>query len=106
MFLYVSVNLFTGGLSHCMLGYTPSGTRGRHPLDQRQTHPPGTRHSQPAQCMLGDTGNKRLVRTLLECNLVSSLNSLKNSDVMYFAHLVNEAIVDFFRYVKYEAHRY
>ena len=30
--------------------------------------PPG-RHP-PAQCMLGDTGNKRAVRILLECNLV------------------------------------
>ena len=41
---------------------TPLWTR--HPL-----HPPGTRHP-PVQCMLGDTGNKRAVRILLECNLV------------------------------------
>ena len=55
--LHVSVILFTrgGGLPHCKLGYTPSpGTRGRHP---------------PTQCMLGDAGNKRAVRILLECNL-------------------------------------
>ena len=38
------------GLPHCMLGYTPS----------------------PAQCMLGDMGNKRAVRILLECNLVTT----------------------------------
>ena len=32
-------------------------------------HPPRTKHP-PAQCMLGDTGNKRAVRILLECILV------------------------------------
>ena len=95
MFLHVSVILFTGGLPHCMLGYTPPGTRGRyppqgpgtpqsrHPRDQRQAPPPrpqdqvppweqtppGTRHP-PVQCMLGDTGNKQEVCILLECNLV------------------------------------
>ena len=42
----------------------PPGSR--HPQDQA---PPRTRHP-PAQCMLGDTGNKRAVRILLECNLV------------------------------------
>ena len=56
--------------------------RSRHPIpqDQRQAPlrsrpPPRTRgrhpHSPPAQCMLGDTGNKRVVRILLECNLVT-----------------------------------
>ena len=44
MFLHVSVILFGGGLPQCMLGY---------PL--------------PEQCMLGDKGNKRAVRILLEC---------------------------------------
>ena len=83
MFLHVSVILFTGGLPHCMLGYRdppgpeagtpPSGPGTPRPLEQ--TSPPGTgtfprcRHP-PAQCMLGDTGNKRAVRILLECNLV------------------------------------
>ena len=43
------------GLPQCMLGY----------------HPPQSRHP-PAQCMLGDTVNKRAVCILLECNLVSS----------------------------------
>ena len=44
------------------------------PRDQRQAPPPpmgpeaGT--PPPAQCMLGDTGNKRAVRILMECNLV------------------------------------
>ena len=32
--------------------------------------PPGTRYTPPEQCMLGDTGNKRAVRILLECILV------------------------------------
>ena len=38
--------------------------RSRHPLG-KQTQPPPS-----AQCMLGDTGNKRVVRILLECILV------------------------------------
>ena len=78
---------------------TTPATRGRHPLgpeadppgaeadtitwDQRQTPPPGpeadTLQEQtppgsghpPMQCMLGDTGNKRVVRILLEYILVS-----------------------------------
>ena len=37
-----------------------------------QVHPPGQVHS-PEQCMLGDTGNKRAVRILLECILVLSI---------------------------------
>ena len=44
-------------------GIHPSGTR----------YIPGTRYPFPTrweQCMLGDTGNKRAVRTLLECILV------------------------------------
>ena len=36
----------------------------------RQVHPPGQVHP-PEQYMLGDTGNKRAVRILLECILVS-----------------------------------
>ena len=59
----------------------PPRTRGIHPTGSR---PPGSRHSPqgadthwdqrqtppPAQCMLGDTGNKRAVCILLECILV------------------------------------
>ena len=46
------------------------------PPEQQQTPTPesrpplGSRHP-PVQCMLGDTGNKRAVRILLECILVS-----------------------------------
>ena len=46
----------------------------RHPLDQRQTPPPRTRGRPPpppSGHILRDTGNKRTVRILLECNLVS-----------------------------------
>ena len=32
--------------------------------------PPGSKHPPPAQCMLGNTANKRAVRILLECILV------------------------------------
>ena len=42
---------------------TLPGTRGRYPPIPEAGTP-------PAQCMLGDTGNKRAVRILLECNLV------------------------------------
>ena len=81
MFLHVSVILFTGGvgLPHCMLGYVLPRTRGRHPAPaadtttprpEAGTHPPWSRTPPPAQCMLGDTGNKLAVRILLECNLV------------------------------------
>ena len=59
------------------------------PQDQRQTPhpdprsrlPPSPPQSRPppgtdpqAQCMLGDTGNKRAVRILLECILVFGIN--------------------------------
>ena len=44
----------------------PPRTRGRHPPVTRGRHLPPP----PAQCMLGDTGNKWAVRILLECNLV------------------------------------
>ena len=40
--------------------YTPLG----------QVHPPGQSHPPGEQCMLGDIGNKRPVRILLECILV------------------------------------
>ena len=51
----------SGCLPQCMLGYTP----------QEQTPPLGA-DTPSAQCMLGDTGNKRAVRILLECILVES----------------------------------
>ena len=49
MFLHLSVILFTGGVSASV----HAGI-----------------HNPPPQCMLGDTGNKRAVRILLECILV------------------------------------
>ena len=97
--LSVSHSVYGGGrcLPQCMLRYTapkadtslgadtpqeqtPSGADtlwsrplpgadtllSRHPPKQT---PPLSRHP-PVQCMLGDTGNKRAVRILLECILV------------------------------------
>ena len=98
MFLHVSVILFTGGcLPQCMLGYSPRGdpsggdphedpprkTPGGPPQEDRtpprKTEPPleDTRKTPQEdtpleQCMLGDTGNMRAVRILLECILVMS----------------------------------
>ena len=64
MFLHVSVIPFTGGgLPQCMLGYLPSW-QGRTPVKET----PPARQTPPAQCMLGDTVNKRAVSILLECN--------------------------------------
>ena len=67
MFSQVSVHI--GGVlsqSHCMLGYTPPSTGQTPPLLGR--HP-------PAQCMLGDTVNKRVVRIPLECILVCNVTT-------------------------------
>ena len=58
---------------------TPLGADTRHPPGSRHTprsrHPPEQTFppradTPPAQCMLGDTGNKRTVRILLKCILV------------------------------------
>ena len=88
MFVHVSVILFTGG-GVCPIACwdtppPPSGTRGRHPPQDQRQAPPGTRGRHPpweqtsppgadppAQCMLGDMGNKQAVRILLEGNLVT-----------------------------------
>ena len=95
MFLHVSVILSTGGVCPITCWDThnppPPGpeagtpqTRGRHPPPgpEAGTPPPGadTRPGPEAgnptvQCMLGDTGNKRAVRILLECNLVQFIAS-------------------------------
>ena len=59
------------GPDHCMMGYIPRDQRQAPPRDQRQAPPWDQAPSpSPAQCMLGDTGNKWAVRILLECNLV------------------------------------
>ena len=100
MFLHLSVSHSVhsgrGCLPPFMLGYRPlppdqrqthPGTRGRHPSqtrgrpnprEQRQapitpTPPPDQRQTPPEQCMLGDTGNKREVRILLECIRVETI---------------------------------
>ena len=49
-------------------------SRSRHtPWEHRQ--PPSRRRPPWEQCMLGDTGNKRAVRILLECMLVTNLHA-------------------------------
>ena len=63
MFLHVFVILFTGGR-----GVSGSVHAGIHPPRSRQ--PPGADTRPPVQRMLGDTGNKRAVRILLQCILV------------------------------------
>ena len=53
----------------------PHGTRRSHPpRDQRQAPP-------QEQCMLGDTGNKRAIRILLECILVIILLILEFHEI-------------------------
>ena len=82
----LSVILFTEGcLSQCMLGYTPSGAdtpRADTPPQEQtssweqtfhQEQTPSHEQTPPAQCMLGDVGNKQAVRILLECILVSNI---------------------------------
>ena len=94
------------GLLHCMLGYTTTTppSRNRPPRDQA---PPPRADTPPVQCMLGDTGNKRAVSILLECNLVKSrfwedldehlfiLNSVINnkSIIIYDNNVLIELIV-------------
>ena len=70
MFLNVSMILFTGGSAPLHDGIHPP-SRHPPPQDQRQADPPWDQVPPSTQCMLGDTGNKRAVCILLECNLVS-----------------------------------
>ena len=94
-----------GGLPHCMLGYTPRDQRRAHPPGADTPHPSGTRGTTPGpgtppvQCMPGDTGNKRAVRILLECNLFLKENSFtsrftvvkrSNENRAYFWLLIDE----------------
>ena len=67
----LSVILFTQGgvFASVQMGFTPPTPEEDTPLGSRH---PGSRHP-PAQCMLGDTGNKWAVRILLECILVCLL---------------------------------
>ena len=64
-----------------MLGYTHTPPGSRPPWEQTTPlgaeNPPGADtllgvDTPPEQCMLEDTGNKRVVRILLECILVSN----------------------------------
>ena len=85
MFLQASVILSKGGSTSVHAGISPragSSLRADIPLPQEQVPPapragtpqeqapPKSRHPPPAQSMLGDTVNARVVRILLECKLV------------------------------------
>ena len=84
MFLHVSVILFTGGAeADTPLGADPPPPRSRPTPSQEQT--PRTRHPPPqAQCMLGDTGNKRAVFILLEYNFVFGLLFQRKDQLVFF----------------------
>ena len=107
-----------GGLPRCMLGNTPlgpeAGTTSPPPGPEaatppgpeaatpspRSRHPPtpGTRgRHPPAQCMLGDTGNKRAVRILLKCNLVFSgfysVSSSENVPCLIYVTFSNKVLI-------------
>ena len=69
-----------------------------------QVHPPGPGTpprpgSPPEQCMLGDTGNKRAVRILLECILVFFCVRHLNMETNRFRdiNLVNQGMIIGFR---------
>ena len=69
IFAPVCHSVHRGGI--CLSSCRPPPSR--HPPSGAGTHtPPWSRHPPPAQCMLGDTVNKRAVCILLECNLVLS----------------------------------
>ena len=58
-------------------GRPPPRSRGRqpHPRAEADTppHEPQADPPPPVQCMMGDTGNKRAVRILLECILIGNI---------------------------------
>ena len=61
-FLYRPQTKFARVMFYTCLSFCPGGVPGQVP--------PGTRYTPQDQCMLGDMGNKRAVRILLECILV------------------------------------
>ena len=71
------------------------GGGGSAPLHSGIQAPPGPEadNPPPAQCMLGHTGNKRTVRSLMECNLVMYENELHNT---YYA--ADHIIIYFFKF--------
>ena len=84
IFLQASVILFTGGSASVHVGMPPPGADPPRAEPQEQALPPKNRPSQeqapppkskhpPEQSMLGDMVNARVVRILLECNLVTSI---------------------------------
>ena len=56
--------------------HTPLGRHPRADTLPLGRHPPLGQTPSPVQCMLGDTGNKRAVRILLKCILVTGCNEV------------------------------
>ena len=86
VFTRVCDSVHRGGLPQCILGYSPPRPEAGNPPPR--TRPPGPEAGTPgpdthpgtspppAQCMLGDNGNKRAVHILLECNLLGFFCSI------------------------------
>ena len=69
MFLHLSVHRGCVSASVHAGIHPPPWSRPPQADTPQSKHPLGA-DTDPAQCMLGDTGNKRAVRILLECILV------------------------------------
>ena len=72
-----SVHRPRGGIPACLAGNPPPEADtppGAAPFPQEQTAAPRNRHPPPCAVHAEDTVNKRVVRILLECNLVSKLS--------------------------------
>ena len=92
MFLHLSVSHSVhrwGCLPQCMMGYIPQEAADT-PLEADT--PPPEADTPSVQCMLGDTGNKRAIRILLECILVviKLRDFLKSVIVVKFCHFFYE----------------
>ena len=88
IFSQASVILFTGGcLPQCMLGYHTSWQQTPHgKADPSCQGDPHGKADPPTQCMLGDTGNKRAVCILLECNscFIHKTKHINSLGIFYF----------------------
>ena len=88
-----SVKLFLSWTNHSLRFYRPQQSWGKVIFSEAciknsgpeagTPHPPGADPS--VQCMLGDAGNKRAVRILLECNLVFPITSVAFCMSNFFA---------------------
>ena len=79
IFLHLSVILFTGGPASVHAGMPPT-----EQIPRWSRHPPEQTPPPPVQCTPRDTGNKRAVRILLECNLVVNTITTSLNDTSTF----------------------